>query len=74
MPPVEMPASLSQNTRGSAGQGEGASGPSLLAEVGQSVWCGESLTRVSSRSLLSRNSFRSFSTFSSLPRSCWISS
>lgn len=33
-----------------------------------------SLTRVSSRSLLSRSSFLSFSTFSSLLFSCWISS
>lgn len=42
--------------------------------VGQSVWSLDSLTRVSSRSLLSRSSFLSFSTFSSLLRSCWISS
>lgn len=64
LPPVEMPASLSWNAGG-----EGRSGV-----MGHPVGCWESLTRVSSRSLLSRNSFRSFSTFSSLLRSCWISS
>lgn len=68
-----LTASLSWNSCG--GVAGGPPGPGTLQRGVSLAGAGNhSLTRVSSRSLLSRSSFRSFSTFSSLLFSCWISS